>query len=329
MCRLGVVDLICIDSVSALIPRFEIEDPFRLLSISPADSILQSSKMGIIPEGDKLCVHTTLLQTPLVGLHWDALPQDINPFVFAKEYNIHPDILSTSNAPFNYKGFNLICAVFALARIWLKIVCSTLLPCKHTTDVTRERVVPVYRLMKGLPVNVGAILKQNMIKFRTNKRWCFCYGSIITRYLRDLRIEEEVHDVCRLVDVTRTKAHDPSQGPVLTAIDRQVCNDSWMENLFGMAELQLRIGGRPVTEDEMATLAEHYPLTDSAMYLCRIGPAFQEPIDDDDDTADEENGSDEDASDDTGPGDGDTDATDGDGVAVSMSMDFATNMATC
>ncbi|KAL3360849.1 hypothetical protein AABB24_014007 [Solanum stoloniferum] len=26
----------------------------------------------------------------------DALPQDINPFVFAKEYNIHPDILSTS-----------------------------------------------------------------------------------------------------------------------------------------------------------------------------------------------------------------------------------------
>ncbi|XP_015167843.1 uncharacterized protein [Solanum tuberosum] len=44
----------------------------------------------------------------------DALPHDINPFVFAKEYNIHPDILSTSNAPFNYKGFNLICAVFAL-----------------------------------------------------------------------------------------------------------------------------------------------------------------------------------------------------------------------
>ncbi|KAG5572090.1 hypothetical protein H5410_061856 [Solanum commersonii] len=48
----------------------------------------------------------------------------------------------------------------------------------------------------GLPVNVGAILKQNMLKFRTNKRWRFCYGSIITRYLRALLIEKEVHDVC-------------------------------------------------------------------------------------------------------------------------------------
>ncbi|KAG5589799.1 hypothetical protein H5410_040313 [Solanum commersonii] len=64
----------------------------------------------------------------------------------------------------HYGHFNLE------ARIWLKIVCSTLLPCKHTTDVTRERVVLVYRLMKGLPVNVWAILRQNMLKLRTNKR---------------------------------------------------------------------------------------------------------------------------------------------------------------
>jgi len=82
------------------------------------------------------------------------------------------------------------------ARIWLKIMCSTLLPCKHMTDVTRERVVLVYRLMKGLLVNVAAILKQNMLKFRTNKRWRFCYGSIITRYLWALLIMEKVHDVC-------------------------------------------------------------------------------------------------------------------------------------
>ncbi|KAH0709236.1 hypothetical protein KY284_010663 [Solanum tuberosum] len=89
----------------------------------------------------------------------------------------------------HYGHFNLE------ARIWLKIVCSTLLPCKHTTDVTRERVVLIYHLMKGLPVNVGDILKQNMLKFRTNRRCCFCYGSIITRYLWALQIEEEVHDV--------------------------------------------------------------------------------------------------------------------------------------
>lgn len=89
----------------------------------------------------------------------------------------------------HYGNFNLE------ARVWLKIVCSTLVPKKHMTDVTRERVVLIYHLMKGLPVNVRAILRQNILKFRTNKRWCFCYGSIITRYLRVLLIEE-VHDVC-------------------------------------------------------------------------------------------------------------------------------------
>uniref|UniRef100_M1DBI3 Uncharacterized protein n=1 Tax=Solanum tuberosum TaxID=4113 RepID=M1DBI3_SOLTU len=85
--------------------------------------------------------------------------------------------------------------------------------------------------------------------------------------------------------------------------------DCWMGRMFGMADLQLRVGGRPVSEDEMVTLAERYPLTDSAMYLCQMGPTFQEPIDDDDDaTVDEEDGSDEDASDDICPGDGDIDA---------------------
>ncbi|KAH0765489.1 hypothetical protein KY285_001360 [Solanum tuberosum] len=176
-----------------------------------------------------------------------------------------------------------------------------------------------------------------MLKFRTNKRWSFCYGSIINRYLWELLIEEEVHDVCppraphlvcHLVDVTRTKAHDPSHGPVLTAIHRQARDDSLIGRMFGMAELQLRIGGRPVTEDEMETLAEHYPLTDRAMYMCRMGPAFQEPIDDDDATADEKDGSEEDKSNNTSPKNYDTDAGDGDGNAASMAMDFATNVAT-
>ncbi|KAG5610716.1 hypothetical protein H5410_021997 [Solanum commersonii] len=90
-----------------------------------------------------------------------------------------------------------------------------------------------------------------------------------------------------------------------------------MGRMFGMTELQLRIGGGSVTEDEMATLAERYPLTDSAMYMCRIGPSFQEPIDDDDSTADEEDGSNEDPSEDVGPRDDDSDVGDGDGDAAS------------
>ncbi|KAH0724926.1 hypothetical protein KY284_000791 [Solanum tuberosum] len=106
-----------------------------------------------------------------------------------------------------------------------------------------------------------------------------------------------VDQVCRLVEVTRNKAHDQSQEKVLTS-NRQSWDDSSMGCMFGMDELQLWIGGRPVTEDEMATLAERYPLTDSTIYMCRMGPVFQEPVDGDDSTTDKEDGSEKDESDD-------------------------------
>jgi len=91
----------------------------------------------------------------------------------------------------------------------------------------------------------------------------------------------------KLVYVTQTKALDTSHGPILSAQERQARDDSVMARMFGMAELQLRIGGRPVTDAEMETMAERYPLTESATFLCRTGPAFLEPLDDDEATADE------------------------------------------
>ncbi|KAH0708916.1 hypothetical protein KY284_010343 [Solanum tuberosum] len=116
-----------------------------------------------------------------------------------------------------------------VARVWLKIVCSVLLPAKHLTEVTRDRVVLVYMLMKGIYINVGAILRQNMMKFRNNLWWRFFYGGLITRFLRAEGIEEETVDMIaayhpdltgKLVDVTRTKALDPSYGPVLSTQER-------------------------------------------------------------------------------------------------------------
>ncbi|KAH0716680.1 hypothetical protein KY290_012943 [Solanum tuberosum] len=92
----------------------------------------------------------------------------------------------------------------------------------------------------------------------------------------------------KMVDVTRTKALDTSHGPVLFAPKRQARDDSIMARMFGMAELQLRIGGRPVTDAEMETMVERYPLTESAAFLCRTSPAFLEPLDDDEATANKE-----------------------------------------
>ncbi|KAG5585561.1 hypothetical protein H5410_045995 [Solanum commersonii] len=124
----------------------------------------------------------------------------------------------------------------------------------------------------------------------------FCYGGLITHFLRAEGVKEEVVDrtvayhpdlTGKLVAVTCTKVLDTSHGHVLSAQVRQARDDSVMARMFGMAELQLRIGGRPITDAEIDTMAERYPLTESAAFLCRTGPTFLEPLDDDEPTADE------------------------------------------
>ncbi|KAG5567918.1 hypothetical protein H5410_065066, partial [Solanum commersonii] len=148
----------------------------------------------------------------------------------------------------HFANFNLV------ARVWLKIVCSILLPMKH--------------LFKGVDYLLSAV-------------------PGIEEEACDLTITFHPDLTSKLVDVMRTKALDTSHGPVLSAQERQACDDSFMARMFGMAELQLQIGGRPITNGEMETLADHYPLIESATFMCRSGPAFLEPLDDDVATADE------------------------------------------
>ncbi|KAH0658257.1 hypothetical protein KY289_027005 [Solanum tuberosum] len=189
----------------------------------------------------------------------------------------------------NFANFNQV------ALVWLKIVCSVLLPAKHLIDVTRDRVVLVYMLMKGMLINVGEILRQNMMKFRNNLRWRFCYGGLITRFLRAEGIEEETVDMIvayhpdlmgKLVDVTRTKELDLSYGPVLSTQERQPRDDSIMEKME-----------RPITDEEMETLADPYSLIENVACLCRSGPAFLKPLDDDEPIVDEAMDDEEEAAD--------------------------------
>ncbi|KAG5576182.1 hypothetical protein H5410_056316 [Solanum commersonii] len=163
-----------------------------------------------------------------------------------------------------------------LARVWLKIVCSVLLPAKHLIDVMRDKVVLVYMLMKGIPINVWAILRQNIMKFRNNLRWQFCYGGLITHFLRADGFKKEAVYLTvafhpglmgKIVYVTQTKALDTSHGPVMLAQERKAQDD--------------------ITDEEMVALVDRYPLTESANFLCGTGPAFLEPLDDDEATTDE------------------------------------------
>ncbi|KAG5614945.1 hypothetical protein H5410_014769 [Solanum commersonii] len=73
--------------------------------------------------------------------------------------------------------------------------------------------------------------------------------------------------ICNIVDVTRTKALNMSHGSVLSSHDRQARDDSVMACRFGMTELQLRIGGHLVTDEDMETLADCYLLIERAANL--------------------------------------------------------------
>lgn len=80
--------------------------------------------------------------------------------------------------------------------------------------------------------------------------------------------------MCHLVHVMCTKAHDPSHETILTGIDRKARDDSLVGHMFGIAEMQLRIGGRPVTDEKMEELAKQYPLIESIIHMCRTITAF-------------------------------------------------------
>ena len=106
----------------------------------------------------------------------------------------------------------------------------------------------VYMLMKGMLINVGEILRQNMMKFTNYLRWQFYYGGLITQFLWSHDNEEEVVDMNverhpkltgMLVDVMRTMALDISNGPVFSASDRHLRDDIFMAHMFEMNELQL------------------------------------------------------------------------------------------
>lgn len=82
------------------------------------------------------------------------------------------------------------------ARVQLTIIYNTLMPCRHTSEVTRDIILLVYCLMKGLPMNVASVLRNKLLKLCNNKRWWFCYGSLLTLFLWSHGVGKEFHDLC-------------------------------------------------------------------------------------------------------------------------------------
>lgn len=54
---------------------------------------------------------------------------------------------------------------------------------KHTCNVIQQRVILVYMLIKGMDINAGAIIRDNVRRSLINQRWRYYYGTIFTGFL--------------------------------------------------------------------------------------------------------------------------------------------------
>ncbi|OIT34401.1 hypothetical protein A4A49_12394 [Nicotiana attenuata] len=100
-------------------------------------------------------------------------------------------------------------------------------------------------------------------------------------------VEEEpdfdhtIDKLIRQTDITNLWLKDEAGTPSLTCAERNACDDSFMAHLYGMMDLQLRIGGRPATSEERTDLEQRYPLNAHAQQLVGVGEGYRLPADED------------------------------------------------
>ncbi|MCE3050519.1 hypothetical protein HAX54_047413 [Datura stramonium] len=80
------------------------------------------------------------------------------------------------------------------ATISLKNICAYLVLGKHVTHVMKDRIFLVYALMTGRPIIVGVIIKDVLTRERVKKGQWFSFGGLLTGFLREQQIDEEVVD---------------------------------------------------------------------------------------------------------------------------------------
>ncbi|MCE3215355.1 hypothetical protein HAX54_002077 [Datura stramonium] len=122
----------------------------------------------------------------------------------------------------------------------------------------------------------------NMSKGR--KRLKLRIGVLLTRFLYGHYIEEEEVDYRpsydpRGINVTKTKEPEGINSSILFVNERNARTDNMLSHLYGMQMLQLRMHG--VTEEKLQQHNIDYPLSEHSRALCRFGPGYEEPLDDD------------------------------------------------
>ncbi|OIT04285.1 hypothetical protein A4A49_16652 [Nicotiana attenuata] len=147
------------------------------------------------------------------------------------------------------------------AQVWLKLLNARLLPCNHDMLISRERTCVLYFLMTGQRVNVGHLIRYQMASVRTSKRIDrMPFPNFLTRFLQNEGVEEEpdfdhsIDQLIRKTDIINLWLKGEA------GAEHNARDDSFMAHLYGMMDLQLRIGGRPAISEERTELEQRYPL---------------------------------------------------------------------
>ena len=69
-----------------------------------------------------------------------------------------------------------------IAKVWVKFLKSRLMPTTHTTTVSQERLVLLYAIVKGLPIDVESIIKKEIrdCAIKNHKAATLLFPSLIT-----------------------------------------------------------------------------------------------------------------------------------------------------
>ncbi|MCD7465344.1 hypothetical protein HAX54_001070 [Datura stramonium] len=109
---------------------------------------------------------------------------------------------------------------------------------RHVTHVTRERVYLMFALLTKRLVSVGVIIKDTLRREMVKKGIIFSFEGLLTQFLREKKINEEVVDYRlrydpKRLDVTKRKELKGIHGPVLSINKRNAFFDNGLSHLVG------------------------------------------------------------------------------------------------
>ncbi|OIS97236.1 hypothetical protein A4A49_52609 [Nicotiana attenuata] len=176
-----------------------------------------------------------------------------------------------------------------------------------------ERTCVLYFLMMGQRVNVVHLIRYQM-----------------NQYLRQEEVEEKkefghiITPPLRSTDPTNIWVKKESTRTSLTGAERNSRDDNFMAHLYGMMDLQLRIGGRPATTEERVILEQQYSLNAHAQQLVGICDGYKLPEDEDVNTPEQSEAEPEKSDDEDDDDDDDEEAQDEEWAASEDEGDGAT-----